>query len=591
MANRWQQTWQTIQRVWALAAPYYRDSEERWKARGLLAVIIALNLAAVYMLVQLNAWNRDFYNALQDRNETAFWQQLWTFCGLAAGFIVIAVYRFYLTQVLDMRWRAWMTHNYLSRWLSDKAFYQLELRRYANDGQLPDNPDQRIAEDLNLFSSQTLGLSMGLLNAVVTLVSFVGILWGLSGGFSVTVGNTTLEIAGFMVWMAVVYCLVGSVITHYLGRRLIPLNFEQQRREADFRHGLLRLREYAEPIALDRGESVEQQRLSLRFAEVLANYFRLIKAEKRLTWFTVGFNQAAVVFPFIVAAPRFFSGAIQLGELMQISSAFGRVQDALSWFVDNYSRLAAWRATVDRLTSFAEAFARLQHGSRVETVQREEPALGVAMESLAIDRPDGAPLLSLANVAVAAGDTVLIEGPSGSGKSTLLRTLAGIWPYARGRLARSGQAWADTQFVPQRPYFPNGRLRDALAYPDDPGRHSDAELRAALQRARLPHLIERLDEEDVWVQSLSGGEQQRLALARVFLKRPRWLFLDEATSALDEANERALYEELLALVRSRDGALVSVAHRPQHRQWHTRRWLVEVGENGARLVSDGHALA
>ena len=385
MANRWQLTWQTTQRVWALAAPYYRDSEERWKARGLLAAIIALNLAAVYMLVLLNAWNRDFYNALQDRNEAVFWQQLWKFCGLAAAFIVIAVYRFYLTQVLDMRWRAWMTQNYLSRWLSNKAFYQLELRRYAGDGQLPDNPDQRIAEDLNLFSSQTLGLSMGLLNAVVTLVSFVGILWGLSGGFSFTVGNTTIEIAGFMVWMAVVYCVVGSVITHYLGRRLIPLNFEQQRREADFRHGLVRLREYAEPIALDRGETVEQQRLSLRFSEVLANYFRLIKAEKRLTWFTVGFGQAAVVFPFIVAAPRFFSGAIQLGELMQISSAFGRVQDALSWFVDNYSRLAAWRATVDRLTGFAEAFARLQRGTGVETVHSEEPALGVQIEGLAID--------------------------------------------------------------------------------------------------------------------------------------------------------------------------------------------------------------
>jgi len=569
--------------AWRLSSPYFH-SEEKWKARGLLAAIVALNLGAVYMLVLINDWNRVFYDALQNKDAPVFWRELGRFTYLAFGFILIAVYRFYLTQLLEMRWRAWMTHHYLDRWLAHKAFYQMEIARFARGGDAPpDNPDQRIAEDANLFTSYTVSLSMGLLNAVVTFVSFVGILWSLSGSFTVPLGGQDITIPGFMVWMAVVYCVVGSVITHYIGRRQIGLNFRQQRLEADFRHHLVRVRESSESIALDRGEAVERQQLGLRFGDALANYFRLLTAQKQLTWFTVGFGQAAVVFPFIVAAPRFFSGAIQLGELMQIASAFARVQDSLSWFVDNYSSLAAWRATTDRLTSFEASFAALPAAGADQRTDAAPDADTLIVDAVRADRPGGGvPLLAAAGLALQAGDTVLISGPSGSGKSTLLRLLAGIWPWGQRHLRLPAAFESDAMFLPQRAYFPTGRLRDALAYPEAADRHTDDELRQALRDALLPELVDRLDEQGAWGQTLSGGEQQRLAIARALLKRPRWLFADEATSALDEAAETQLVERLRNLVAQRHGALVSIAHRPGVAAFHRSRWALEPAGEDAR---------
>jgi putative ATP-binding cassette transporter len=569
-------------KVWRLAAPYFMTSEEKWKARGLLLAIVLLNLGAVYMLVQLNEWNRFFYDALQNKDEPAFWHQLGRFAYLAFGFIIIAVYRFYLTQLLQMRWRGWITAQYMDRWLANKAFYQLEISRFAKGSDAPpDNPDQRIAEDMNLFTSYTVSLSMGLLNAVVTLVSFVGILWTLSGSFGFNFQGSDYVIPGFMVWMAVVYCVVGSVLTHYIGRPLIGLNFRQQRFEADYRHHLIRVREYSESIALDRGEPVERQRLGGRFGEVLTNYLQLIRAQKRLTWFTVGFGQAAVVFPFIVAAPRFFSGAIQLGELMQISSAFGRVQDSLSWFVDNYDSLAAWRATTDRITSFEESFAALQSA---ELARDSDPAHGdqIAVDDLALALPGGVALIGASGLSLKAGDALLLKGPSGSGKSTLFRALAGIWPWAKGRLRLPTDFDARVMFLPQRPYFPNDSLRTALAYPEPAGHYADADLQQALRDALLPDLVEQLDRQDSWGQKLSGGEQQRLAIARAFLKKPRWLFVDEATSALDEKAESVLYERLRALVKASDGAMVSIAHRPTVAAYHDRQWTLEPDTSGAQ---------
>jgi vitamin B12/bleomycin/antimicrobial peptide transport system ATP-binding/permease protein len=572
-------------KVGALATPYF-NSEEKWRARGLLAAIVALNLAAVYMLVLLNEWNRVFYDALQNKDAPVFWRELGRFTYLAFGFIVIAVYRFYLTQLLEMRWRAWMTVHYVNRWLSNQAFYHLELARFTgSDAQSPDNPDQRIAEDMNLFTSYSVSLSMGLLNAVVTLLSFVGILWALSGSFAFSFNGQEVVIPGFMVWMAVVYCVVGSVITHYIGRPLIGLNFRQQRAEADYRHHLVRVREYSESIALDRGEPVERGQLGSRFGVVLANYLQLIRAQKRLTWFTVGFGQAAVVFPFIVAAPRFFSGAIQLGELMQIASAFGRVQDALSWFVDNYDRLASWRATTDRITSFEASFQALQsaqhkpaedsHTANAHDTAAAQPDDALWLDELQLSLPDGSALLAASGLRLQPGDTVLLKGPSGSGKSTLFRAVAGIWPWSISRL-RPPPDFADrVMFLPQRPYFPNGALRHALAYPATPERYSDADLQQALRDALLPHLASQLDTEDTWGQKLSGGEQQRLAIARAFLKKPRWLFVDEATSALDEAAEATLYERLKTRVLRENGALVSIAHRPTVAAFHERQWTLE----------------
>jgi putative ATP-binding cassette transporter len=554
-------------RVWALTLPYFQ-SEQRWQARGLLAAIVALNLSAVYMLVLLNDWNRVFYDALQDKNEAVFWAELLRFTYLAFAFILIAVYRFYLTQMLEMRWRNWMTRHYLMRWLGEHRFYRMELARYAADGgQAPDNPDQRIQEDLNLFTAYTVSLSMGLLNAVVTLASFVGILWSLSGDFSFTLAGQTYQIEGFMVWMAVLYCAAGSIITHYIGRPQIPLNFMQQRYEADFRHHLIRVREYSESIALDAGQTVERAHLDLRFSRVMRNYLQLLKKQKNLVWFTNFFGQAATVFPFVVAAPRFFSGAIALGQLMQIASAFGRVQDALSWFVENYSTLAAWRATTDRLTSF-EAHLQAQHVT--SAVERHTDAAQDQLQAsdLSLSLPSGKTLLTDLQLQVKPGDSVLLQGPSGSGKSTLFRVLAGIWPFARGRIDMP----ADVMFIPQRPYFPDGRLREALAYPEPAERFTDQQLEQALREALLPQLVGRLDDEDAWTQKLSGGEQQRLAIARVLLKQPRWVFADEATSALDPQAEQVLYERLRCLTRQAGGALVSIAHRPAVAAFHQSRW-------------------
>ena len=582
--SRIAQTFSTLRRIFALAAPYFR-SEEKWRARTMLVGIVALNLAYVYALVLFNQWYGRFYDALQNKDAGIFWREVGVFGWLAFANIAIQVLKFYITQLLELRWRAWMTRSYLSRWLADRTFYHLELARYAQEeGRTPDNPDQRIQEDMQMFTDSTMTLSMGLLNAVVTLVSFVGILWGLSGNFDFTLGGTTYQIAGAMVWLAVVYCVVGTVITHYIGRPLIGLNFRQQRFEADFRHHLVRVREYSEAIALDHGEKVERGQLDLRFGAVLRNYLQLIKQQKNLVTFTAFFGQAAVIFPFIVAAPRFFSGAIQLGQLMQISSAFGKVQDSLSWFVDNYDRVAVWRATTDRLTSFDDAMRA--HAAQNQALDRDSTAPALQTGDLAVALPNGTSLLSGATLAVKPGDSVLLQGPSGSGKSTLFRTFAGIWPFARGHVKVPEGA----VFMPQRPYVPDGTLRNALAYPNPAENYSDAELRQALVDALLPDLVNRLDDSDVWSQKLSGGEQQRLSIARVLLKKPSWLFADEITSALDAEAEGVLYKRLSDRVKAAGGAMVSIAHRAAVGDFHNQRWTLVPQADGAPAGSARYRL-
>jgi len=562
----------TARKVWALTTPYF-SSEQKWKARALLAAIVVLNLAAVYMLVLLNEWNRTFYDALQQRNVAVFWEQILRWTYIVAAYLVIAVYKFYLTQLLDLRWRAWLTEHYLQRWLANKAFYRMELSRFTGKSDAPDNPDQRIQEDLALFTSYSMSLSMGILNALVTLVSFIGILWGLSGGFMFNLGGSTYELHGYMVWAAVIYCVVGSVATHYIGRPQIGLNFQQQRLEADFRHHMVRVREYSEAIALDGGESVERGHLDLRFGKVLANYLALIRARKNLIWFNIFFTQAASIFPLLVASPRYFSGAIQLGELMQISSAFGNVQDSLSWFVDNYQDLATWRATTEHLTTFEESVRAQAQAERPDVVRS---ANTMASHDLTLSLPGGQTLLSNLSLRVNAGDSVLVKGPSGSGKSTLFRAFAGIWPFAQGQV----EVPADTMCIPQNPYFPDGPLRDALAYPDPAGQYSDEQLRQALGDALLPQLAARLDDEDAWTQKLSGGERQRLALARVFLKQPGWVLADEATSALDAQAEQSLYERLSAQVKRKGGALVSIGHRAALESFHHKTWSLQASTQG-----------
>jgi vitamin B12/bleomycin/antimicrobial peptide transport system ATP-binding/permease protein len=579
VATNWQKSRLQLSRVWALSLPYFK-SEEKWRARLLLAACVGLNLGMVYMMVLLNDWNRVFYDALQNRNAEVFWHQLGVFAMLATCFIIVAVYRFYLTQLLEVRWRAWMTRDYLQRWLKGHVFYQLELQ--SKNG--TDNPDQRIQEDVQQFTADTVGLSLGLLDATVTLLSFVGILWSLSGGFSFEVMGETHNIPGFMVWMALAYALAGSLMGHFIGRSMASLNFAQQRLEADFRHHLMRVREYSEAIALDRGGRVERLSLQERFAQVLDNFMRLLRVQKRYTWFNSGYGQAAVVFPMLVASPRYFSGAIQLGELMQISSAFGQVQESLSWFISNYSRLASWQATTLRLTSFQDQMLAIQVDEVAEPETAPLSFTGInALHTtpLTVSLPNGEVLLADTSLNAVAGDTVLIRGPSGCGKSTLLRVLAGIWPYVtspthdrRGEPITYGPVVLPegSVFMPQRPYFPEGTLRQALAYPDRAEHYTDEALQSALFDALLPHLVNDLDVAGHWTQQLSGGEQQRLALARVMLKRPRWVFADEVTSALDEAAEKTLYEKLLTMVREEGGGVVSIAHRPSVASHHETVW-------------------
>ncbi|WPH21540.1 ABC transporter ATP-binding protein/permease [Variovorax paradoxus] len=571
---------QVVKRVFALAAPYFR-SEEKWRARSLFLAVIALNLGTVYVAVLLNDWSRVFFDALQSKNESVFWTQLLRFTYIAMAGIGVAVFKFYLTQLLQVRWRAWMTRNYLSRWMANRTFYRLELARYAQkvanaEGQPAntDNPDQRIQEDMQLFTDYTVTLSMGILNSVVTLVTFVGILWNLSGQFAFNLGGHEFTVPGLMVWVAVIYCTVGTVITHFIGRPLIGLNFQQQRLEADFRHHLVRVREYSEAIALDRGEQVERGQLDMRFSSVLRNYLALIKQQKNLVTFTASFGQLAIVFPYFLAAPRFFSGAIQFGEMMQISRAFNTVQDSLSWFVENYDRVAIWRATADRLTSFDDAM-RAQETSN-EQLERDS-AISLGTDDLSIGLPNGTSLLAGAALAVQPGDSVLLQGPSGSGKSTLFRTFAGIWPFAHGHVKVPEGA----VFMPQRPYVPDGTLRNALTYPNPAENYSDADLRQALIDALLPNLVDRLDDSDAWSQKLSGGEQQRLSIARVLLKKPSWLFADEITSALDAEAEGVLYKRLSDRVKAAGGAMVSIAHRAAVGDFHNQRWTLVPQPEGA----------
>lgn len=571
--------WPTLKGIGAFAAPYFR-SEEKWRARGLLLAVVLLNLGTVYMLVQINEWYRVFYDALQAKDQPVFWEQIVKFCWLALIYIVLAVYKFYLTQILQLRWRVWLTDHYMSRWLANKAFYRMELARFtADENGNPDNPDQRIQEDLNLFTSYTVSLSMGMFNALITLVSFVGILWTLSGSINLPLpgflGGGEVEIVGYMVWAAVLYCAVGSAIAHWIGRPQVRLNFQQQMLEANFRHHMVRVREYSESIALDAGEQVERRHLDVRFRDVMGNYFSLIRNQKQLTWFSSFFGQAAIIFPLIVAAPRYFSGAIQLGQLMQINSAFGRVQDSLSWLVDNYMSLAVWKATTDRLIGFEKS---LQHQSEArDTVALSESADGIRAQDLTVALPGGSTLLAGLDLSVKPGDTVLLHGPSGSGKSSLFRALSGIWPHALGRVGLP----RDTMFIPQRPYFPDGRLRDALAYPDPAENYTDEALREALNAALLPTLTDQLDREDAWNQKLSGGERQRLAIARVMLKKPAWVLADEATSALDEEAEATIYQRLVERVKQAHGAIVSIAHRSTLAAHHRQRWALRANEQAA----------
>ena len=559
--------------AWALARPYW-VSEERGKGLILLIAVIVLNLALVGMTVVLTYWQRAFYNALEQKDAATFWSLLFLggeadgtwfpgFTVVAIAYILIAVYQLYLRQALQIRWRRWLTRDYLDRWLADRAYYRIALTDPATD-----NPDQRVADDLRLFVDDTLSLGLGLMNSVVTLVSFIVVLWSLSGPLEVF----GITIPGYMVWVAILYSVIGTWLAHLIGRPLIRLNFLQQRVEADFRYALVRLRDNVEGVALHGGEADEKRGLLARFQALTENWWGIMTATKKLTFFTAGFTQVASIFPIVVAAPAYFAGRIPLGGLIQTSSAFGQVQGALSWFVDNYARLTEWRATVERLTGFRRAIEVARAATDgVRALPGAEPA--VALDHVTISLPGGRVLIRDASLRLEKGEAVLITGASGSGKSTLFRALAGIWPFGQGTTHLPDGARA--LFLPQRPYLPLGSLRRAVCYPMDAATVPDEAVREVLTAVNLPHLLDRLDEEDAWDRRLSGGEQQRLAFARALLVKPDFLFLDEATASLDPAGEEMLYR--LVGERLPGTAILSIAHRPAVAQFHGRTLRVAEG--------------
>lgn len=562
---------QFVAAVASLALPYWKSSD-RWAARGLLGVIVAMNLALVYVNVLFSDWNNRFYDALQQHDFPRFIRELEYFCVLAAIFIVIAVYQTYLTQMLEIRWRRWLTDRYLASWLGGHAYYRLQLGAYRAD-----NPDQRIADDLLLFVESTLTLTLGLLSSVVTLFSFAAILWRLSGTIELPLGTQHVAVPGYMLWAALAYAVVGTWLTHRIGRPLIDLNFKRQQFEAHFRFSLARLRENTEAVALYRGEREETRTLSERFHRIVANWWAIMKRQKRLTWFTAGYNQAAVVFPVLAAAPRYFAGAIQLGALMQTIYAFGQVQSALSWFVTAYTQLAQWKATTDRLTGFRAAIRAAEIHAAAPTIQRATGARGVLrIRALELDLPDGSRLTRSIDAEIRQGEHWLVTGRNGTGKSTLLRAIAGIWPFGRGRIETPLDARA--LFVPQKPYLPIGTLRAALSYPDAPATFGAAALGDALDACGLGYLAPRLEESRHWALELSPGEQQRLAFARVLLQRPDWLFLDEATASLDEEGEQRLYQ--IVVQRLPHTTIVSVGHRGALAALHARRLALQPAPDG-----------
>ena len=565
----------TLAIVWRIAAPYFR-SEDKLAGRLLLAAVISIELALVLINVLLNQWNNRFYNALQEKNWDGFVREIGFFCVLATFYIVLSVYQLYLNQWLQIRWRRWMTRLYLGQWLHDANHYRMQLK-----GDAADNPDQRITDDVKLFVDQTLNITVGLLSAVVTLVSFVVILWGLSAESPLHIFGHEFAIPGYLVWGALIYSIFGTALTHWIGSPLVNLDFKQQRYEADFRFNLVRVRENSEQIALLRGESAERSRLWERFGRVVDNWYAIMQRTKRVTAFTSSYSQAAVVFPYVLVAPAYFADKIQLGGMMQTASAFSSVQGALSFFISAYRTLAEWSAVIARLDGFETAIASaasLKTDASSIDIVSSTGSHEIDLKQLLVRLPNGTPLVAADGFSLRGNERTLVTGPSGAGKSTLFRAIAGVWPFGTGSIAIPAEA--SLMMLPQRPYFPVGSLKAAIVYPSEASAYNSDLVADALTSVGLPELASRLEEEAHWNRMLSLGEQQRLGLARALLHAPQYLFLDEATASLDEASEAALYR----LIEQKLPAttVVSIGHRSTLEAFHQRE--VVLARNGDRFT-------
>ncbi|MCA6119899.1 ABC transporter ATP-binding protein/permease [Bradyrhizobium sp. WSM 1738] len=564
----------TLATVWRIAAPYF-SSEDKWAGRILLAAVIAIELAVVGINVLINQWNARFYNALQDRNWDSFVSEIIYFCVVVSIFIVLAVYQLYLNQWLQIRWRKWMTAQYLGDWLHQANHYRMQLQ-----GDAADNPDQRMTDDVKLFVDRTLNIGIGLLNSIVTLASFVGILWGLSNAAPLHLFGQEYAIAGYLVWGALIYSVLGTVLTHLIGWPLVGIDFRQQQYEADFRFNLVRVRENSEQIALLHGEQAERERLMVRFGRVVENWLAIMSRTKKITAFTASYNQASVIFPYILVAPAYFAQKIQLGGMMQTASAFSNVQGALSFFITIYRQLAEWQAVVNRLDGFEAGIAAARElASRSERVHVVKAGDGaIDLKDLTLRLPNGTPLVNAGKFSFRKGERTLMTGPSGSGKSTLFRAIAGIWPFGTGSITIP--AGATMMMLPQRPYFPTGSLRGAIEYPAKEGTFTDGQISEALKQVGLPRLASQLDEHGHWNRTLSLGEQQRLGLTRALLHTPQYLFLDEATASLDEPSEAALYQ--LLEKRLPTTTIVSIGHRSTLDAFHQRN--IVLARDGDRFA-------
>lgn len=555
--QRFNLTRQFFRDVWYLTKSYWQ-SEEKKKAFFLLGCIIALTLGVVYMLVLLNQWNNSFYSALQNYDAKKIFDELIHFSWLAAIYILLAVYSYYLQQTLILNWRRWLTTRFIDIWLQNKTYYNLQM--FGKD---TDNPDQRISEDVRQFVEMTLSFGIGILKAFCTFASFVVILYNLSGSLSFTFMGKTWTINGYMLWASLIYSVIGTYITHIVGRKLVKINFIQQKYEADFRFSMIRLRESAESVAFYRGEAQEGSVFKQRFKMLLDNFWKLVNKQKQLVFLNSGYSQIAIIFPFVVAMNRYLTKEVTLGGLMQVASAFGRVQDSLSYFVDMYSSIAQWQAVVMRLTYFGRHMHEVSQQAERFHVERFAAADVVEVSNMQINLPDGKPLLKNITFTLQPGHNVLIKGVSGSGKSTLLRAISGIWPFVDGKIFLPERD--KLMFIPQKPYLPLGTLRAALNYPGNKP-VDDAELSYLMDLCQIGYLKDKLDLEADWSHVLSVGEQQRLAFVRAHIQQPQWLFLDEATSALDEDTEATMYS--LLQERLTQTTVVSVGHRSTLNKYH-----------------------
>ncbi|MDD2877086.1 MAG: ABC transporter ATP-binding protein/permease [Acidiphilium sp.] len=582
--------WAALRDTWRLSKPYFQ-SDQKWRAYGLLAANLILSLITVYGVVLNTYWFRYSYDALQTKNAGMFWQLAYGYIRvkevpyIVPGFLEIgvlltaaSVYAVYFTQMLEIRWRTWLTHYFVQAWLQGRAYYQISLT--AKAGTALDNPDQRIADDVRSFVSNTLSLGLSFITNLTSIFSYIAILWSISG----MIKPFGVAVPGYLVWIALGYSVLGTAFVHLIGRKLIPLTFQQQQVDADFRYNLVRVRENTEQIALYGGEAQEAGGLSERFTAIVGNWWKIMRRTKMLNFFYYGFVNTATFVGLVVAAPAFFAGAISLGALQQIGSAFGNTQGAFSWFVNSYQQIVLWRATVQRLDGFERAVRAAHRTDGQRALRTEVVGTGMQAHELAIDLPDGRHLFAQSELKIAPGTPIAITGPSGAGKSTLFRTLAGIWPFGHGQISRpAGQL----MFLPQKPYFPLGSLKQAVAYPREAQEVTDAAVRIALMDVGLGELTGGLEQVDNWTMRLSGGEQQRLALARALIVRPDWLFLDEALSALDEP--AAL--ELFGVVRARLPAtqIVSISHQASVVDLHPRRAQLTPDASGAMHLTDAAA--